>query len=95
MCFFLIPVLNHPAPPPPPPPPPPHPSKVGLLLLALCYCVLRRRTQSILQSVITMIGSAATDHVINLTDDINNGCVVQWITRCPHTLKVSGSTPAG
>ena len=42
-----------------------------------------------------MIGSAATDHFINLTDDINNGCVVQWITRCPYTLKVSGSTPAG
>ena len=80
MCFFLIPFLNHPA------PPPPHPSKVGLLLLALCYCVLRRRTQSILQSAITMIGSAATDHVINLTDDINNGCVGQWITRCPYTL---------
>ena len=38
---------------------------------------------------------SATDHVINLTDGINNGCVGQWITRCPYTSKVSGSTPAG
>ena len=45
-CFFLIVFLNHPAPPPPPP------FKRRIIVIGLdfitCYCVRRRRTQSIL-----------------------------------------------
>ena len=34
-------------------------------------------------------------NTINLTYDLSNGCVTQWIMRYPYTSKVLGSTPGG
>ena len=61
--------------------------------LRLYYILLRSTKENAVYSL-RRDYSAATEHVINLKNDTNNGCVGQWITRCPYTSKVSGLTSA-